>query len=119
MDPCNWFCGRGSHINIFIDSYNSPIVKESLSLTFRSALLCRATEVSWINDIAEEEVPACSLRRVIKHEDSLKKHFSFSVPVLQWRDSFIYSHWQTLRHEPLPYGWKDQPFHGKPSLQSL
>ncbi|XP_039510069.1 alpha-N-acetylgalactosaminide alpha-2,6-sialyltransferase 2 [Pimephales promelas] len=72
----------------------------------------RATDVSWIvNEIAEEEVPSCSLRRIVKQEDSLKKIFSFSVPVLQWRDSYIYSHWQTLQSEPLPYGWKDQPFH--------
>ncbi|KAK2915887.1 hypothetical protein Q8A67_000261 [Cirrhinus molitorella] len=70
-------------------------------------------EVSWIvNYTAEEEaVPACSLRHIIKKEDSLKKQFSFLVPVLQWRDSFINSHWEKLQNEPLPYGWKDQPFH--------
>lgn len=89
-------------------------------MTFCYVLLCRATEVSWIvNDTAEEEVPACSLRHIIKKENSLKKHFSFLVPVLQWRDSFIHSHWEKLQNEPLPYGWKNQSYHGKPSLQSL
>ncbi|XP_067283148.1 alpha-N-acetylgalactosaminide alpha-2,6-sialyltransferase 2 [Pseudorasbora parva] len=60
---------------------------------------------------AEEEVPVCSLRHIIKKDDSLKKHFSFLVPVLQWHDSFIYSHWYKLQNEPPPYGWKDQPVH--------
>ncbi|KAK9978205.1 hypothetical protein ABG768_019967 [Culter alburnus] len=81
-------------------------------MTFCHVLLCRATEVSWIvNDTAEEEVPACSLRHIIKKENSLKKHFSFLVPVLQWRDSFIHSHWEKLQNEPLPYGWKNQSYH--------
>lgn len=83
--------------------------------TFCYVLLCRATEVSWIvNNRAEEEVPACSLRHIIKKENSLKKHFNFLVPVLQWRDSFIYSHWEKLQNEALPYGWKNQSYDGKP-----
>lgn len=83
--------------------------------TFCYVLLCRATEVSWIvNNRAEEEVPACSLRHIIKKENSLTKHFNFLVPVLQWRDSFIYSHWEKLQNEALPYGWKNQSYDGKP-----
>uniref|UniRef100_A0A671PV25 alpha-N-acetylgalactosaminide alpha-2,6-sialyltransferase n=1 Tax=Sinocyclocheilus anshuiensis TaxID=1608454 RepID=A0A671PV25_9TELE len=46
------------------------------------------------------------------------KRFSFLVPVLQWHDSFINSHWQQLQNEPLPYGWKDQPFHGKVTVNT-
>ncbi|RXN06683.1 alpha-N-acetylgalactosaminide alpha-2,6-sialyltransferase 2 [Labeo rohita] len=86
------------------------LMNEKMNVIQRDAF---EAEVSWIvNDTAEEKaVPACSLRHIIKKEDSLKKQFSFLVPVLQWRDSFISSHWEKLQNEPLPYGWKDQPFH--------
>lgn len=67
---------------------------------------------TWIvMDSAEEKpVPACSLRHVINKTESLKKQFSFLVPIMQWRDSFSLSHWQKLQNEFLPYGWKNQSF---------
>ncbi|XP_059406391.1 alpha-N-acetylgalactosaminide alpha-2,6-sialyltransferase 2 isoform X1 [Carassius carassius] len=77
-------------------------------------------EVNWfVNEAEEEAVPACSLRHTIKKDDHLKRKFSFLVPVLQWRDSFRNSHWQKLQNEPLPYGWKDQPFYEMGKTLSL
>ncbi|KAI2666625.1 Alpha-N-acetylgalactosaminide alpha-2,6-sialyltransferase 2 [Labeo rohita] len=105
-----WFC-RSFMAACVCFIYWNVLASGDWSVTFyRDAF---EAEVSWIvNDTAEEKaVPACSLRHIIKKEDSLKKQFSFLVPVLQWRDSFISSHWEKLQNEPLPYGWKDQPFH--------
>uniref|UniRef100_A0A9J7YHD4 alpha-N-acetylgalactosaminide alpha-2,6-sialyltransferase n=1 Tax=Cyprinus carpio carpio TaxID=630221 RepID=A0A9J7YHD4_CYPCA len=108
-----WLCGSIVAACVCFVYWNvlGLMSSEDWSTTFYRATL--ETEVNWIvNDAAEEEaVPACSLRNTIKKEDTLKRKFSFLVPVLQWRDSFINSHWQKLQNEPLPYGWKDQPFY--------
>ncbi|XP_043081948.1 alpha-N-acetylgalactosaminide alpha-2,6-sialyltransferase 2 [Puntigrus tetrazona] len=108
-----WFCRSIAPACLCVFYWN--VLGLMSSEDWRTALYRAAleAEVSWIvNDTAEEEAAsACSLRHNIKKEDDLKRKFSFFVPVLQWRDSFINSHWEKLQNEPLPYGWKDQPFY--------
>ncbi|XP_056310341.1 alpha-N-acetylgalactosaminide alpha-2,6-sialyltransferase 2 [Danio aesculapii] len=67
---------------------------------------------TWIvmDSAQEKSVPACSLRHIVNKTESLKKQFSFLVPVMQWRDSFGLSQWKKLQSEYLPYGWKNQSF---------
>ncbi|XP_076837858.1 alpha-N-acetylgalactosaminide alpha-2,6-sialyltransferase 2-like isoform X1 [Brachyhypopomus gauderio] len=52
-------------------------------------------------------VPSCSLKWTVRQNSYLRNRFNFSVPVLQWAESFNQSEWQRLQYANLPYGWKD------------
>ncbi|XP_029015824.1 alpha-N-acetylgalactosaminide alpha-2,6-sialyltransferase 2 [Betta splendens] len=49
---------------------------------------------------------SCSLRKTVRTDSLLAAHFSFSVPVFQWKESFSEQAWDYLKERALPYGWK-------------
>ncbi|XP_057203014.1 uncharacterized protein LOC130562156 isoform X3 [Triplophysa rosa] len=66
------------------------------------------SEESWTetDSIGENTVPACSLRNTVNKDNNMTEHFKFTVPVFQWRGSFIQSTLEKLQNSTLPYGWK-------------
>uniref|UniRef100_A0A673BKK1 alpha-N-acetylgalactosaminide alpha-2,6-sialyltransferase n=1 Tax=Sphaeramia orbicularis TaxID=375764 RepID=A0A673BKK1_9TELE len=56
---------------------------------------------------------ACPLRSAVQSDVLLRSRFRFSVPVLQWVQSFSASSLTKLNQRAPPYGWKGLPVDGK------
>ncbi|XP_022521948.1 alpha-N-acetylgalactosaminide alpha-2,6-sialyltransferase 2 isoform X1 [Astyanax mexicanus] len=76
-------------------------------------------EVADSTEGAAQPRPPCSLRRIVKHHEHLRRCFNFSVPLVQWAGSLNQSEWQQLQFTPLPFGWKDLAFDVVKSTLSL
>uniref|UniRef100_A0A672YB49 alpha-N-acetylgalactosaminide alpha-2,6-sialyltransferase n=1 Tax=Sphaeramia orbicularis TaxID=375764 RepID=A0A672YB49_9TELE len=73
-----------------------------------------STELTWTKKTTEEEqgfppLEACPLRSAVQSDVLLRSRFRFSVPVLQWVQSFSASSLTKLNQRAPPYGWKGLP----------
>ncbi|KAL3986519.1 hypothetical protein ACER0C_013634 [Sarotherodon galilaeus] len=61
----------------------------------------------------------CSLRKEVRKHPVFRRKFQFSVPVLQWAESFARPTWEQLKKRKPPYGWKELPVNVLDSTLSL
>ncbi|XP_029913353.1 alpha-N-acetylgalactosaminide alpha-2,6-sialyltransferase 2 [Myripristis murdjan] len=98
---------------IIYEQYQDKSVDRSLSVSGD-----RDEDSGWTEDDVWNFTPAtqeetvegpCSVRQLIRKDQLLGKHFSFSVPVLQWAGSLSKPTWERLRSHAPPYGWRGLP----------